>query len=107
MHGQPTAAWNDVDLVMDCLRGNKDAWDAIVDRYKDLVYSEPLKYQLSSQEAADIFQEVWVELYSELQNLLSPGALRIWLRSVSVHKCHVWRLSQRTDPALPELTAIA
>jgi RNA polymerase sigma factor (sigma-70 family) len=88
---QPTAAWVDEELVDECLRGNELAWAAVVDKYKNLVYSAPVRYRMSPEDAADIFQEVWVDLYSELKNLRKRGALGGWLASVASHKCYQWK----------------
>ena len=97
---KPAAAWTDEDLVEECLRGNEEAWHAVVDKYKNLVYSAPVKYRMSPHDASDIFQEVWVELYSELKNLRKPGALGGWLISVASHKCYQWkrRRLREADP---------
>jgi RNA polymerase sigma factor (sigma-70 family) len=89
--GRAAPAWSDEDLVRECLRGNEQAWAAVVEKYKALVYSAPFRYRMSPQDAADIFQEVWLDLYSELPNLRRPGALRGWLISVSWHKCFQWK----------------
>jgi RNA polymerase sigma factor (sigma-70 family) len=78
-------------LVEECLRGNDRAWAAVVDKYKNLVYSAPIKYRMSPQDAADVFQEVWLDLYTELGNLRKPGALGGWLISVASHKCFQWK----------------
>jgi RNA polymerase sigma factor (sigma-70 family) len=91
----PTAAWNDRDLVRACLSGSQQAWAAIVEKYKGLVYSVPVRYRMSPQDAADVFQEVWLDLYSELPNLREPGALRGWLITVAWHKCYQWKLRSR------------
>ncbi len=74
-----------------CLRGDEQAWSSVVDKYKNLVYSAPVKYRMSPQDAADIFQEVWVDLHAELKNLRKPGALGGWLISVASHKCYRWK----------------
>ena len=88
---KPTPAWDDEDLVAACLQGNEHAWGAVVDKYKNLVYSAPIKYHMSPQDAADNFQEVWVDLYAELKNLRNRGALKTWLISVALHKCYQWK----------------
>ena len=93
--GKPTPEWSDPELVHKCLRGNEQAWAAIVEKYKGLVYSAPFRYRMSPQDAADIFQEVWVDLYSELGNLRQFGALRGWLMTVAWHKCYHWKQRQR------------
>jgi len=87
----PTTAWRDEELVEACLDGNELAWAAVVDKYKNLVYSAPIKYRMSPQDAADVFQEVWLDLYTELANLRKPGALGGWLISVASHKCFQWK----------------
>jgi RNA polymerase sigma factor (sigma-70 family) len=91
----PTSAWNDKDLVKECLSGSQQAWAAIVEKYKGLVYSVPVRYRMAPQDAADVFQDVWLDLYSELPNLREPGALRGWLITVAWHKCYQWKLRNR------------
>jgi RNA polymerase sigma factor (sigma-70 family) len=96
----PTPAWKDEDLVEECLRGNELAWHSVVDKYKNLVYSARINYRMSPQDAADLFQDVWVDLYVELKNLRSPGALGGWLLSVTSHKCYQWKQRRLREPEL-------
>jgi RNA polymerase sigma factor (sigma-70 family) len=79
--------WTDVRLVRECLDGNEKAWAALLDNYKRLIYSIPVKYGFSPDESSDIFQEVCVELLSELPRLREPRALPKWLMQVTAHKC--------------------
>jgi RNA polymerase sigma factor (sigma-70 family) len=81
----------DEKLVADCLRGDQDAWTALVEKYRNLVYSVPVKYRMPPQDAADVFQAVWTELFAELPRLRSPGGLRSWLITVAGHKCYQWK----------------
>jgi len=86
----------DERLVRQCLEGDEQAWSALLDRYKRLIYSIPFKYGLTTQEAADIFQDVCVELVEELPRLREPRALPKWLAQVTSHKCaHAKQLAQR------------
>jgi RNA polymerase sigma factor (sigma-70 family) len=84
--------------VEECLRGNQEAWCAVVDKYKNLVYSAPVKYRMLPQDASDIFQEVWTDLYAELKNLRKPGALGGWLISAASHKCYQWKRRRARAP---------
>jgi len=91
--------WTDERLVAECLNGNELAWSAIIDRYKRLIYSVPVRYHLNADEAADIFQAVCVELFEELPRLRDAAALRKWLVTVTVHQCFHWKRKQsRIDP---------
>ena len=65
----PAADWSDARLVEHCLDGDERAWGVLVERYKNLVYSIPLKYGAPHQDAADIFQSVWLDLFHGLARL--------------------------------------
>ena len=93
---KPAPKWNDTRLVKECLSGNEAAWAQLIDKYKALIYSIPIKYNLPPQEAADVFQSTCVELLVRLPELREPRALPKWLMQVAHHECYrVKRLSQR------------
>jgi RNA polymerase sigma factor (sigma-70 family) len=92
----PASKWNDTRLVKECLSGNEAAWAQLIDKYKALIYSIPVKYNLPPHEAADVFQSTCVELLVRLPELREPRALPKWLMQVAHHECYrVKRLSQR------------
>jgi RNA polymerase sigma factor (sigma-70 family) len=108
-------AWDDARLVKECLRGSQEAWSSLIDKYKALIYSIPVKYSLPPQEAADVFQSTCMELLARLPELREPRALPKWLMQVAHHECYrLKRQSQRvisrdgnTDLPEPETPAIA
>jgi RNA polymerase sigma factor (sigma-70 family) len=77
--------------VEECLQGSEQAWSALLDRYKDLVFSIPLRYGAPQQDAADIFQAVWLDLFNELPRLRDAESLQSWLIRVTSHKCYHWK----------------
>jgi RNA polymerase sigma factor (sigma-70 family) len=87
----PLPSWNDARLVRESLNGNEQAWAAIIQKYKRLIYSIPLKYGLTPEDAADVFQAVCLELFSELVKLRKAEALQPWLISITIHKCLRWK----------------
>ncbi|MFB3812663.1 MAG: RNA polymerase sigma factor [Terriglobales bacterium] len=78
---------DDAALVAACLKGDEEAWSELIDKYKNLIFSVPIKYGFSRDEADDIFQAVCVELLCELPRLREARALPAWLMTVSAHKC--------------------
>jgi RNA polymerase sigma factor (sigma-70 family) len=88
------AAWNDAKLVRACLASDRDAWGALLDRYKNLIFSIPIKYGFSREDAADIFQSVCVELLKGLPQLREVNALPKWIIQVSAHMCMRQRREQ-------------
>ena len=87
----PNPQWSDERLVRACLDGDDQAWRALIDKYKNLIYSIPLKYRASPEDAADIFQSVCLELFSHLSQLRKTGALRGWLITVTTHQSFHWK----------------
>lgn len=103
----PRTVWSDDRLVHECLKGNEAAWAALVDKYKGLIFSIPLKYGASREDAADVFQAVCLELFSELSHLRRSGALRSWLITVTARKSLHWKQKQsrRSEKEVSELAA--
>jgi RNA polymerase sigma factor (sigma-70 family) len=94
-------AWSDERLVRECRKGNQAAWSALIEKYKNLIFSIPIKFGLPREDAADIFQSVCVDLLSSLPKLREPKAIAKWLMQTSFHKCLRWkkdRLNLVDDP---------
>jgi len=81
----------DEELVARCLDGDQHAWALLVEKYKELVWSVPLRYRLPPEDCADIFQAVWLDLFAELKNLRQVKALRAWLITTTAHRCYHWK----------------
>ena len=101
---------SDSYLIEQCLKGQESAWSELVDRYKNLIFSIPINYGFSEQDAADVFQSVCMDLLAELSRLRQPKALAGWLIQVARNKCFHRRESQQRhivqqiddfDPAAP------
>jgi DNA-directed RNA polymerase specialized sigma24 family protein len=76
-------AWSDERLVRECRKGNQVAWSALIEKYKNLIFSIPIKFGLPREDAADIFQAVCVDLLSSLPKLREPKAIAKWLMQTS------------------------
>jgi RNA polymerase sigma factor (sigma-70 family) len=84
-------SWTDERLVAECRKGNQDAWSGLIEKYKNLIFSVPIKFGLSREDASDIFQAVCLDLLSDLPQLREPRALPKWLMQMSFHKCLRWK----------------
>jgi RNA polymerase sigma factor (sigma-70 family) len=95
-------AWPDTRLVRECLDGNEEAWSALIDRYKSLIFSIPVKYGFSTDDATDVFQSVCLDLLSELPKLRDAKALPKWIMQITAHKCfHRKQQQQRVELSDP------
>ena len=95
-------AWSDERLVKECLNRKEEAWSALIAKYKNLIFSIPIKYEFSREDASDIFQSVCVELLSELPRLRKPKALAKWLIQTTSHKCLRWKKREQRYIAVDE-----
>jgi RNA polymerase sigma factor (sigma-70 family) len=87
---------DDAKLVERCLRGEEDAWTVLLSKYKNLIFSIPIKYGFSREESADIFQSVCLDLLYDLRRLREPRALAGWLIRITCNKCfHQQQLNHR------------
>ena len=84
-------AWPDTWLVRECVRGNDEAWAALLEKYKNLIFSIPVRRGLPREDAADVFQRVCLLLLAELPHLREAKALPMWLIRVTSHECERWR----------------
>jgi len=97
-------SWSDERLVSECLKGNEEAWSALIGKYKNLIYSIPVKMGMH-EDAADIFQAVCLDLLSDMPRLREPRALPKWLMQTCYRKCLQYRRKSEKLPAAPEADA--
>lgn len=83
----------DAELIRACLDRRSGAWEELLRRYRRLVYSIPLKFHISHEDAMEIFQSVWTDCYEQLPSLRSTDRLQAWLVRITVRKCY--RFKQR------------
>jgi RNA polymerase sigma factor (sigma-70 family) len=84
---------DDASLIQRCLDGEQDAWEAIIRRYQNLIYSVPIRYHFSSQDAADVFQHVCVILLEKLKTLRNSETLSSWLYITTKRQC--WKIAKK------------
>ncbi len=82
-----TAA-SDRELVSRCRAGEREAWDALVERFSRYVYAIAVQaFRLPPHDAEDVFQEVFARVYEHLDRLRSDEALRPWLAQLTRRLC--------------------
>ena len=75
------------DLVTGARNGEKQAWDAVVDRYAPLIWSICRRHGLGRADTEDVGQAVWLHLVGHLGNLREPAALPGWLATTARREC--------------------
>ena len=75
------------DLVTRARTGEKQAWDALVERYTPLIWSFCRRYRLGGADAGDVSQTVWLRLLEQFDKIRDPAALPGWLATTTQREC--------------------
>lgn len=86
----------DKHLLLACRRGDELAWESLVHRYQRLIYAIPQRAGLDQNQAAEVFQDVFVTLLQKLDDIEQPERLHAWLVTTARRK--TWRMISRDQP---------
>jgi DNA-directed RNA polymerase specialized sigma24 family protein len=75
------------DLVARAGNGEKQAWDALVERYSPLIWSICRRHRLGDADARAVGHSVWRQLVRHLDEVQDPGALAGWLAVTAWREC--------------------
>src|SRR5919199_272802 len=87
MRPMPTEQ-GDAELVARCRAGDQTAWDELVERFSRYVYAICVQaFRLSEHDAEDVFQDVFMRAYQNLDRLRDDSAVRPWLAQMTRRLC--------------------
>jgi RNA polymerase sigma factor (sigma-70 family) len=88
------------NLVTRARNGDRQAWDALVERYAPLIWSICRRHRLGDAHAEDVGQSVWLKLAGQLGTLRDPAALPGWLATTTRLECgRILRVARRPHNA--------
>jgi RNA polymerase sigma factor (sigma-70 family) len=96
---------SDRDLIDSCLRGEQPAWAELIARYQRLIYSVARKLCPQSDDCADVFQRVCLDLYKNLKQLRSDRTLAAWLITVTRRHSYAFIREKRQSISIEEYLA--
>jgi RNA polymerase sigma factor (sigma-70 family) len=84
----------DLQLIKRCRAGDQAAWDELVDRYQRLIFAIPRRAGLTEEQAADVFQDVFLTLFEKIGEIEQPDKIRSWI--VTTAKFKTWAVIRRS-----------
>jgi RNA polymerase sigma-70 factor (ECF subfamily) len=97
---------DDREAVEACLRGERAAFDRLVERYQRDVYRLCYRYVNNHHDASDLAQEVFLKAYRALGRFRGDSSFSTWLYRISVNACLNFRALRRLPSAeLPDQIA--
>ena len=74
-------------LVRRAAAGEQHAWDDLVSRFNDLLWSIARGFRLSTADAADAVQTSWLRLLENLDRISDPERVAAWLATTTRREC--------------------
>lgn len=66
---------------------DKKAFEALVKRYQNIVYSKAMAFVGNKEDAKDISQEIFVKAYFGLKKFKGKSSFNTWLYRIAVNRC--------------------
>jgi RNA polymerase sigma factor (sigma-70 family) len=88
------------------MKGDTQAWDALVERFAPLVWSICRRYRLGPADAADVSQGVWLRLVDRLADVRDPAALAGWLATTTERECVQFLRAARSSSTFWQVTDV-
>lgn len=82
---------NEDKIVEELNRGNTEAFRALVEEYKDRVFSCAYKFTGDYVEAQDLSQEIFLKIYKNIGSFNGQSKLSTWIYRVSTNMCIDWK----------------
>jgi len=80
-------ALSDIDLIHQAKQGNENAFEQLVYKYDRTVLSIALKYTGNTDDAKDLYQEVFIRVYRGINNFQFRSEFSTWLYRITVNVC--------------------
>ena len=78
---------NDIYYINLIIEGNTNAFNILVDRYKDLVYSLALKMVKNREEAEEVAQDTFIKVFKSLSQFKGDSKFSTWIYKVTYNTC--------------------
>ena len=94
---------DDREAIEACQRGDREAFDRLVQRYQRDVYRLCYRYLNNHEDADDVAQEVFLRAYRAIGRFRGESAFSTWLYRIAVNACLNFRSARRpTAMEVPE-----
>ncbi|MFM9911340.1 MAG: RNA polymerase sigma factor [Chitinophagaceae bacterium] len=77
---------NELELIEHLKKGDENAFKIIVDTWKDMVYNTSLGIVQNAEDAEDVSQEVFVQVYESINQFKGDSKFSTWLYRIAITK---------------------
>ncbi|MEX1037963.1 MAG: sigma-70 family RNA polymerase sigma factor [Acidimicrobiia bacterium] len=88
------------ELLLRAAAGEREAWNALVERFGQMVWSVARSFRLDEAAASDVAQTVWLRLIENIDKIQDPERLPGWLATTCRREAlRVIKLGERAVPS--------
>ena len=77
---------NELELIQQLRAGDELAFKSLVENYQDLVYNTALGVVQNSEDAEDVTQEVFIQVYRSIDQFKGDARLSTWIYRITTTK---------------------
>ena len=77
---------NELELIQQLRAGDEQAFKSLVANYQDLVYNTALGVVQNSEDAEDVAQEVFIQVYRSIDQFKGDARLSTWIYRITTTK---------------------
>ncbi len=77
---------NQEEIILKLKRGDETVFADVVSYWQDMIYNTAISIVHNEEDAEDIAQEVFVQLYRSIKNFREEATLSTWLYRVTIRK---------------------
>jgi len=74
------------DFIEELKQGKRNAYEKLLDQFQDLVYGKCLSFVPNKEDAEDIAQEVFVEIFNSIKKFKGNSKLSTWIYKITINK---------------------
>ena len=105
------------EAILACQRGEREAFDRLVERHQREIYRLCYRYVNNHEDAADLAQDAFLKAYRAIGRFRGDSAFSTWLYRIAVNTCLNFRSARRAvheelsdalpDPSAPVVQTLA
>jgi RNA polymerase sigma-70 factor (ECF subfamily) len=97
---------NEQELITALRAGEENAYRTLFSQHSDRVYNTALSLLQQEQDAEDITQEVFMEVFRSIKNFRQQSSLSTWIYRVTLSKCMDQQKKQRAIKRFSFITSL-
>lgn len=82
-----TANATDEQLVRSACRGDREAFEELVHRHRDKIYSRAYSMVRNADDAFDLSQEAWIKAWQRLKQFHGDSSFATWMTRITINVC--------------------